>query len=66
MSESPTLSEKRRAASLARKKFGAGAGRPLSRKKRCPCGANTAKRAKARAFECCKKAGMWPPLDGPR
>lgn len=38
---------------------GAG-GRPLSKKKRCPCGANTFTRAKARAFDCCKKAGVVP------
>lgn len=24
---------------------------------RCPCGANTLKRAETRRFECCKKAG---------
>ena len=38
-----------------------GAGRPVgrySRKKRCPCGSNTLKRAKSRKFGCCKKAGL--------
>lgn len=28
-----------------------------SSKPRCPCGDNTLKRAKARAFDCCKRAG---------
>lgn len=30
-------------------------------KERCYCQKNTMKRAKARAFECCKKAGITPP-----
>lgn len=51
------LSAKRRAASLARttKTGGRNGGRPpgsVSRKKRCPCGEMTAKRAKARAHKC--------------
>lgn len=55
----PTLSEIRRAASLARKvKAG---GRPRSKKKRCFCNQNTLKRATARYFSCCIAAGLHPP-----
>jgi hypothetical protein len=32
-------------------------GRPRSHKERCPCGANTLRRAKRRGFDCCRKAG---------
>ncbi len=53
----PELSAKRRAASLARKTFAAGPGRPKSAKKRCFCGAQTLKRAYARGFKCCRDAG---------
>jgi len=35
-----------------------GGGRPRSDAPRCPCGENTLKRAKARGFACCKKAGL--------
>jgi hypothetical protein len=28
--------------------------------KRCPCGANPLARAKRRAFDCCKRAGLMP------
>ena len=45
------------AAMLATGQPGSG-GRPRKRGPRCPCGANTLRRAKARGFECCKKAGM--------
>ena len=38
---------------------GRNGGRPRSRKKRCYCGASTFNRAKARAFDCCKKAGSY-------
>ena len=58
-SREETLSEKRRRASLSRRTFSGGpggaregAGRPRSRKKRCPCGVMTLKRAKARAHHC--------------
>jgi hypothetical protein len=34
-------------------------GRPQL-KQRCPCGANSLKRAFARGYECCKKAGLIP------
>lgn len=46
-----------RAMSAARKTHAGG----RKRKKgvpRCPCGANTLKRAKARNFECCKKSAV--------
>jgi excisionase family DNA binding protein len=33
-------------------------GRPRSKAPRCACGANTVKRAKLRAFDCCKRAGV--------
>jgi hypothetical protein len=56
--EPETLAEKRRRASLSRKVNGAGPGRPQSKKKRCPCEANTMNRAKARRFSCCRKAGV--------
>ncbi len=45
------LSAKRRAASKARKTFGAGPGRPRS-PDRCPCGAMTARRAALRRHIC--------------
>jgi hypothetical protein len=55
-------------ASLARRKAqlvregklppSAAGGAPRSRKQRCACGANTLKRARSRAFECCRKAGV--------
>lgn len=51
----------RRAASAARKTRGAGPGRPAgskSDKPRCPCGAHTLRRAQARAYDCCKAAGL--------
>lgn len=48
----PELSAKRRAASLARKSFGAGPGKPRSRMKRCACRAMTLKRALARGHKC--------------
>lgn len=47
--------EQARAMSAARKRNGAGPGRPRSQDKRCPCGANTLKRAQARGFDCCKQ-----------
>lgn len=52
------LSAKRRAAALARKTRSGGrnGGRPLSRKARCPCGAMTARRAKARGHRCVASA----------
>jgi hypothetical protein len=50
MTNTPTLSDIRRAASLARKTRSGG--RPRSRKKRCPCGEMTARRAKARGHNC--------------
>jgi hypothetical protein len=50
--EELTLSEKRSAASRSRKVFSGGPGRPRSKKTRCPCGAMTARRAKARAHHC--------------
>ena len=53
------LSAIRRAASLARKTHAGG--RKRSKKKRCPCGANTLKRAFARAYDCCKRAGVTIP-----
>lgn len=31
-----------------------------SNKPRCPCGAHTMHRAQARAFDCCKRAGVIP------
>jgi hypothetical protein len=46
-----TLSEKRRAASLARKTFSGGHGK-RSKKIRCECGQMTAKRALARGHYC--------------
>lgn len=52
----PTLSEIRRAASLARKKFSGG--RPRGESERCRCGENTANRAKAHLFRCCLAAGV--------
>jgi excisionase family DNA binding protein len=33
-------------------------GCPRSPGPRCPCGANTVKRAKLRAYDCCKRAGV--------
>jgi len=33
-------------------------GRPFSTAQRCLCGKSTLKRAKARAFDCCKAAGV--------
>ena len=33
-------------------------GRPFSTAKRCPCGKSTLTRAKARAYDCCKAAGV--------
>jgi excisionase family DNA binding protein len=33
-------------------------GRPRSKAPRCACGANTAARAKWRAYDCCKRAGL--------
>lgn len=61
-----TLSEKRRRANLSRKTFSGGTGgpregagrKPDPTKPRCPCGANSATRAAARAYDCCKKAGV--------
>jgi hypothetical protein len=44
------VSEAARAMNAARKTRGGG--RPRSGAKRCPCGAMTAKRAKARAHKC--------------
>ena len=52
--EPPTLSEVRRASSLARKTKSGGknGGRPQSRNKRCPCRLMTVKCAKARSHKC--------------
>lgn len=36
----------------------AGGGKRKKGARRCACGANTLKRAKSRAFECCRKAGV--------
>lgn len=36
-------------------------GRPVSKGRRCPCGKNTETRAKLRAYDCCKKAGVMEP-----
>lgn len=33
-------------------------GRPFSEAKRCLCGAHTLTRAKSRAYDCCKAAGL--------
>lgn len=33
-------------------------GRPYSEKTRCPCGEHTLRRAVARNFDCCRKAGV--------
>ena len=52
-----TIMRSEAAALLATGKPGAG-GRPRKRGPRCRCGANTLRRAKARSFECCKKAGL--------
>jgi hypothetical protein len=52
MNDKADLSQKRRAASLARKKFAAGTGRPRSNNPRCRCGMMTAKRAAARGHRC--------------
>ncbi len=46
------LSRKRRAASLARKTFGAGTGRPRSKAPRCNCKAMTLKRAAHQGHKC--------------
>lgn len=56
----PELSQIRREAAAKRKTFAGGrnGGRPLSRKRRCPCGANTERRAKARGYACCRVAGL--------
>lgn len=43
---------------LASLRTNAGAPRKRSR---CPCGANTMKRAKSRSFECCRKARVAVP-----
>lgn len=32
-------------------------GPALSKKKRCPCGKHTLRRARARNFDCCRRAG---------
>ena len=53
----------RRSASAARKVRASnkGGGRPagaVSDKPRCPCGAHTLRRAQARAYDCCKAAGL--------
>jgi hypothetical protein len=55
-SDQELASERGRRNANKRKVHSGGKGRK-SRKKRCPCGANTLKRAQARAFECCKKVG---------
>jgi len=44
--------EQARAMAAARKRNGAGPGRPRSEKPRCPCGAMTAKRAAAVRHRC--------------
>ena len=36
-------------------------GRPRKDAPRCPCGANTLRRAEARCFDCCRRAGIEPP-----
>ena len=50
MSEAGRLSFKKR-------KTNAG-GRPRLDAPRCPCGANTFARARARSFDCCRQAGI--------
>lgn len=40
---------------------GKAGGRPRSSAPRCPCGKSTLKRAQARAFDCCKAAGIENP-----
>lgn len=56
-----TLSQKRSRANAARKTRGGGGARPGAgrprEKSRCPCQANTLRRAAARKFDCCRKAG---------
>jgi hypothetical protein len=38
-----------------------GAGRPVdATKPRCPCGANSLRRAQGMYFNCCKRAGVLP------
>ena len=59
--EPPTLSDIRRAAAAARKTFSGGrnGGRPKL-KKRCQCGAMSAKRAKSRGHKCSKPLDTIP------
>jgi hypothetical protein len=49
MSRRPTTDEAKAMAAARKTKAG---GRPRSKKKRCPCGAMTARRAAARGHKC--------------
>jgi hypothetical protein len=51
-----TSSEAARVLQAARVTHGAGPGRPRSKAPRCPCGAMTRKRARARAHHCGRAA----------
>ena len=58
----PTRLLKSEAARLSNKaRMVHGGGRPRSDAERCPCGASTMKRAKARGFDCCRRAGVAVP-----
>jgi hypothetical protein len=54
----PLTTKEARAMSEARETYAAGPGRPRKKGRRCPCGENTLKRAKARNFDCCKRNGI--------
>jgi hypothetical protein len=55
MARAKLTTQQARAMAAARKTIGKSTGRPkgaISRKKRCPCGEMTARRAKARCHHC--------------
>lgn len=53
---------RRSEAKRKRRAGGKGGGRPRTAAPRCPCQASTLKRAHARGFDCCKRAGLNPAL----
>ena len=55
------VSKKERSRLMKAARRAPGSGKPRA-KQRCFCGANALTRAFARAFDCCKRAGMYPRL----